>query len=72
MSPGAWTVIGTGAALAALNLGLIAWLRVDMKHDLTRLEDRLLAVEKEQARMSGLLEGLGFTGRTTPTPGGGD
>ena len=33
-----------------------------------RLEDRLLAVEKEQARTSGLLEGLGITGRTAPPP----
>ena len=29
-----------------------------------RLENRLVAVEKETARLGGLLEGLGFTGRT--------
>ncbi len=32
MSIEAWTVIGTGVALAVLNLGLITWLRSDMKH----------------------------------------
>ena len=29
MSLETWTIIGTGVALAALNLGLIAWLRSD-------------------------------------------
>ena len=29
----------------------------------TRLEQRLVAVEKETARIGGLLEGLGLTGR---------
>ena len=29
MSIEVWTIIGTGVALAALNLGLIAWLRID-------------------------------------------
>ena len=31
MSPEAFTIIGTGIALAALNVGLIAWLRSDMR-----------------------------------------
>ena len=34
-----------------------------------RLGIRLTAVEKETARLSGLLEGLGLTGRATPTSG---
>ena len=35
----------------------------------TRLENRLVAVEKETARIGGLLEGLGLTGRTkAPDP----
>ena len=67
----AGTIVGTGIALAALNVGLFAWLRTDM-HQLqsgqTRLEDRMSAVEKEQARTSGLLEGLGLVGRATPAP----
>ena len=36
----------------------------------TRLEKRLVAVEKETARIGGLIEGLGLTGRTkTPDTG---
>ena len=31
MSPEAFTIIGTGIALAALNVGLIAWLRSDVR-----------------------------------------
>lgn len=79
MSLEALTIIGTGIALAALNVGLIAWLRADVRSDVAdlkqgqaRLEDRLLAVDKEQARTSGLLEGLGLTGRAEPTPSPGD
>jgi len=37
-----------------------------------RLGVRLTAVEKETARMSGLLEGLGLTGRLPPAPTAGD
>ena len=37
-----------------------------------RLEDRLVAVEKEQARTAGLLKGLGLTGRAEPAAGAGD
>ncbi len=73
MSPDALTIIGTGIALAALNVGLTARLRTDVRADVadlkrgqTRLEDRLVAVEREQARTSGLLEGLGLTGRAEP------
>ena len=43
-----------------------------MKHGHIRLEDRILAGEKEQARTTGLLEGLGFTGRARPDPGTAD
>ena len=74
------TIIGT---LAVLNIALFAWLRSDVRSNVrdlkegqSRLEDRLLAVEKEQARTSGLLEGLGLTGRAkpepAPAPGAGD
>ena len=52
---------GTGIALAAINVGLAAWLRGDLnslKQDCTRLEDRLRNVEIVQARMNGLLKGL--------------
>ena len=77
MSPEALTSIGTGIALAAINVGLITWLRAhvradaaDLKQGQVRLEDRLVAVDKEQARTSGLLEGLGLTGRTEPAAAG--
>jgi uncharacterized membrane-anchored protein YhcB (DUF1043 family) len=66
-------VIGVGITLAALIVGLIARVRSDVRRletylrdGQTRIETRLLAVEKEQARTSGLLKGLGLTGRTTP------
>ena len=64
MGVDAWTIIGTGVALAALQIALFRWLRVDIRH----LETRMIAVEKEQARAAGLLEGLGLIGRATPTP----
>ena len=49
------TVIGTGVTLAGL---IVAshW----------RMSTRLTAVEKETARLSGLLEGLGMSGRNSP------
>lgn len=59
----AWTVIGVGLILGALNIGLFKWLHGDLK----QLGERMIAVEKEQARVAGLLEGLGLTGRATPT-----
>ena len=51
------TVIGTGITLAGL---IVAshW----------RMSTRLTAVEKETARLSGLLEGLGMSGRISPRP----
>lgn len=45
-------IVGVGVALATLILTTTG-----------RLGARLTAVEKETARMSGLLEGLGLTGR---------
>ena len=63
MSGDVQTIIGT---LAALDVALFAWLRSDLKGTLHRLEDRMGAVEKEQARTTGLLECLGLTGRATP------
>ena len=55
-------LVGIGLAGLILHLGK----RID------RLDVRLLAVEKEQARTFGLLEGLGLTGRAEPSPGHGD
>ena len=83
MTAEARTIIGIGTAIAVMFIGLIAWLRTDMKDRFARLEarfedgqqrieTRLLAVENQQARTSGLLEGLGLTGRAQPAPGAGD
>ena len=55
-------------------------LRTDMQTDMQRLEDkvdsgfhalddRLRAVESEQARVAGLLEGLGLAGKLPTTDG---
>ena len=49
------TILLVGLALAGL-----------MHNGQMRLESRLLAVEKETARIGGLLEGLGLVGRTKP------
>ena len=54
-----------GIALAALMIGLFAWLRpdiaglrTDMNRRLDDLDSRLRAVEHGQAKLEGLLEGL--------------
>ena len=52
------TILLVGLALAG-----------SMRNGLVRLESRLGAVEKETARIGGLLKGLGLAGRTTPPEG---
>ena len=52
------TILLVGLALAGL-----------IRNGQMRLESRLLAVEKETARIGGLLEGLGLVGRTKPPEG---
>lgn len=54
-----FSVIGVGVVLAGLILTVTG-----------RLSTRLTAVEKETARLAGLLEGLGLVGRTTPRASG--
>ena len=56
------TVVGVGIALAGLLMHLGG--------RITRVEDRLGSVERELARTSGLLEGLGLTGRAEPAAAG--
>ena len=57
-----FSVIGVGVVLAGLILTVTG-----------RLSTGLTAVEKETARLAGLLEGLGLVGRTTPrVPGDAD
>ena len=59
MSPELIAILAGWIALAGLVLRLGG--RID------RVEARLASVEKETARMGGLLEGLGLTGRTQAT-----
>ena len=57
ITPEIVAIVAVGVALA----GLV----IRGQH---RLEDRLLAVEKEQVRTSGLIEGFGITGHAGPAP----
>ena len=52
VSPELVAILLVGAALAGL-----------MLNGQSRIEDRLLSVERAQAHTSGLLEGLGLTGK---------
>ncbi|MXY54474.1 MAG: hypothetical protein F4Y86_18360 [Gammaproteobacteria bacterium] len=65
----AWTIIGTGIALAGLHLGLFVWLRSDLKDlakGLDKLSERMVSVATEQARTAGLVVGLRLYGHVTP------
>ncbi|MDE0100924.1 MAG: hypothetical protein OXN89_00955 [Bryobacterales bacterium] len=60
-------IFATGAALAGLMVGLVAWLRADMRSDLAEHGERLARIEgrvtehgERLARIEGLLEGLGL------------
>ena len=59
------TILLVGLALA----GLIRNSQVRLENRLVAVESRLLEVEKETARVGGLLEGLGLVGRTQPPEG---
>ena len=62
ISPEFIAIIAVGVSLA----GLMLTVRSRIEGRLLAVEERLLAVEKEQAHTSGLLEGLGLTGRANP------
>ena len=60
-------IIGTNITVVA---GIFFWLRADIKRledkvdaGFQAVDDRLRIVETEQARMAGLLEGLGLSGK---------
>lgn len=64
-------IIGTNITVVA---GIFLWLRADIKrledkvdNGFRGLDDRLRKVETEQARMAGLLEGLGLAGNLPPS-----
>ena len=61
--------LGGFIGLAALTMGLFAWMRQDMRRieaRIERLEGRFAAMEHGQAKLEGLLEGLreAIAGRT--------
>ncbi len=63
-----YTIVGSSVG-SILIVGLaLAGLLMHLAGRITRVEDRLGSVEREQARTSGLLEGLGLTGRADPAP----
>ncbi len=58
-------ILGTGVSLAGLMIGLIAWLRVDMRRVEERLSEDISVLHKDvsdlrerMAHLEGLLEGL--------------
>jgi len=60
--------LGGFLSIAALLIGLFAWLRQDMSHlrdDIKQLAERVGRLEHSQAKLEGLLEGLreAITGR---------
>ena len=64
------TILLVGLALAGLMRNGLIRLESRLTAVEGRLESRLLAVEKETARIGGLLEGLGLVGRTKPPESG--
>jgi hypothetical protein len=66
MSPELIAIITAAIGLAGLNLVTTGRLSARIDSVEERLDARLTAVEKETARLSGLLEGLGLTGCLPP------
>ena len=56
-----------------VSLAIFMWrMNNTLRADITALGTRLTAVEKETARLGGLLEGLGLSGRLPQPPTAGD
>ena len=68
MSPELIAIVTAAIALGGLNLVTTGRLGARIGSVEERLGARLTAVEKETARLSGLLEWLGLTGRLPPKP----
>ena len=64
MSPELIAIVAAAIGLAGLNLVTTGRLGARI----SVVEERLSAVQKETARLSGLLEGLGLAGRLPPQP----
>ena len=65
MTPEAWTVIGTGIALAAILIAAFASLRNDVRELCERTTTLEAELRERMARLEGLLDGLreAVTGR---------
>lgn len=65
MTPEAWTVIGTGIALAAIIIAAFASLRNDVRELRERTTTLEAGLRERMARLEGLLDGLreAVTGR---------
>ena len=62
------TLAAIGAAVALAGLILRQGSRIDKRFE--QIDERLTSVEKETSRISGLLEGLGLSGRMKSAPSG--
>ena len=61
ITPDIFTVVGTGIALAALNIGLFAWLRSDvqeLRQAVHQHGQQIGNLRERMAKLEGLLEGL--------------
>ena len=61
ITPDTFTVIGTGIALAALNIGLFAWLRSDvqeLRREAHQHGQQIGSLRERMAKLDGLLEDL--------------
>ena len=61
ITPDTFTVVGTGIALAALNIGLFAWLRSDvqeLRQEVHQHGQQIGSLRERMAKLEGLLEGL--------------
>ena len=67
-----YAVIGSSVGSILIVGTALAGLLMHLAGQVTRVETRLLAVEKEQTRTSGLLEGFGLTGRIDPVTSASD
>ena len=62
------SVVAVGVAVASVNITMIRGLRRDLDERIDGLDSRVRTLEAAVARLTGLLEGLGLTGRARVAP----
>ena len=62
------SVLAVGVALASIVITMIRGLRCDLDARIDGLDARMRTLDSAQARLAGLLEGLGLTGRVRVEP----